>query len=366
VYLTEVPDYTWHAGCFGTASGNLAGFWDRHGFSNIYTGLVDNGVAPLRDEGKEGIRSMWASQSGLDGRPANKPGHIDDYWVDYQFTGQDPFVTAGRAEHAPDCTGDFIGLSQKKWSNLNGECSGNIDAFSFVFWDKTGNRRNNYYTTNSGSYVPDIGSGLKEWMRWRGYDADTFTQLAEFNPERTIATAGFTYDDIKREIDAGYPVLCFLQPYGEFSRNIGGVPNANPEIHGVMIYGYFSDTFSGITKGLFIRTSWGIGEQRVSWSSGSWIGTFPVRGVIGFHPKPKIKTFTRDGGNLTLTWEGPATFLYDEISQTTSPQIQSFLVQQATNLNTGDWKTVAGPTTAFTVTIPQPSDTAAFYRVVTQ
>ncbi|HKX63503.1 MAG TPA: hypothetical protein VJS65_16725, partial [Verrucomicrobiae bacterium] len=47
VYLTDVPDYNWYAGCFGTASGNLAGFWDRHGYSNIYTGAVNGGEAPL-------------------------------------------------------------------------------------------------------------------------------------------------------------------------------------------------------------------------------------------------------------------------------------------------------------------------------
>jgi hypothetical protein len=31
VYLTEAPNYDWYAGCFGTASGNLMGYWDRHG-----------------------------------------------------------------------------------------------------------------------------------------------------------------------------------------------------------------------------------------------------------------------------------------------------------------------------------------------
>ncbi len=32
VYLTEVPDYHWYAGCYGTCCGNLIGYWDRHGF----------------------------------------------------------------------------------------------------------------------------------------------------------------------------------------------------------------------------------------------------------------------------------------------------------------------------------------------
>src|SRR6185436_18611855 len=145
VYLLDVPDYEWHAGCFGTGTGNLAGYWDRHGMSNFYTGPTGGGLAPLNSFGaNRGIRSMWASQIGVDGRPAGQPGHMDDYYVDYRSPAADPFVTFGRTEHASDCIGDFIGLNQYKWTNLNNECRGNVDAFSFVFWDKTGRRRMNY------------------------------------------------------------------------------------------------------------------------------------------------------------------------------------------------------------------------------
>ena len=35
--------------------------------------------APLDDFGAHvGIRSLWASKAGFDGRPPNQPGHIDD------------------------------------------------------------------------------------------------------------------------------------------------------------------------------------------------------------------------------------------------------------------------------------------------
>ena len=69
VQLTDVPDYNWFAGCFGTASGNVAGYWDRHGFPDFYTGPTAGGVAPLSNCGTNiGIRSMWATKAGLDGR----------------------------------------------------------------------------------------------------------------------------------------------------------------------------------------------------------------------------------------------------------------------------------------------------------
>src|SRR5688572_1821050 len=191
-YLTGVPDYSWFAGCFGTASGNLMGYWDRHGFPDFYTGPTGGGVAPLDDRGTNlGIRSLWASRAGFDGRPADQPGHIDDYWsryasdidFSYQSTASDPYVAAGRAEHAPDCIGDFIGLSQQKWTDMNGECDGNIDAYSFVYWETNGNRKTNYSgRTPTGATAPDIQSGLREWTKYRGSDADVFTQLSDFNP----------------------------------------------------------------------------------------------------------------------------------------------------------------------------------------
>src|SRR5438477_8275064 len=87
VYLTEVPDYDWWAGCFGTASGNLIGYWDRHGFPNFYTGPTGGGLAPLTTVGANyHIRALWASQAGIDGRPLSKPGHYDDYYVEYEST----------------------------------------------------------------------------------------------------------------------------------------------------------------------------------------------------------------------------------------------------------------------------------------
>src|ERR1051325_8678598 len=73
VLLPDVPDYSWYAGCFGTASGNMMGFWDRHGLPNFYTGPTAGGVAPLNSCGTNvGIFSMWASKAGLAGRPMNK------------------------------------------------------------------------------------------------------------------------------------------------------------------------------------------------------------------------------------------------------------------------------------------------------
>ena len=208
VKLEDVPNYSWYAGCFGTACGNLMGFWDRNGMSDFYTGPTAGGIAPLSDGGANvGVRSMWASKAGFDGRPAGQFGHIDDYWAyydcdangcfSYESTLEDPYVLAGRLEHAPDCIGDFIGLSQKHWTNQNGECDGNIDAYSFVYWDTNGDRRSNYVPSEvAGTPARDIQSGLRAWAQYRGYDADVFTQLTDFNTT-VVAGKGFTFENLK-------------------------------------------------------------------------------------------------------------------------------------------------------------------------
>jgi hypothetical protein len=375
VYLLEVPNYSWYAGCFGTACGNLMGFWDRHGFPDFYTGPTAGGVAPLDDSGGTGIRSMWASKSGFDGRPPDKPGHIDDYWVrynndfdySYQSTRPDPYLTAGRPEHAPDCIGDFIGLSQKKWVNMNGECDGNIDAFSFVYWDTNGNRRVDYTETlPSGAPAPDIQSGLREWTKFRGSDAEVFTQLVDFNP-RTPPGKGFIFEDVKREIDAGYPLLVFLQDYNEFSRaftnDVPQMPRGNPEIHGMLVYGYQEYPDLGVNY-VYCRTSWASPDgSYYAWTSHPWVpgANLSVRGVIGYRPRPKIHRIQRTGGEIMLAWQGPSALLHDALAQTTTP-LHRYQVEKSNSLTGGTWMPVSTPTTELETTFAS-SEQRAFFRV---
>ena len=363
--ILDTPDYEWYAGCFGTGCGNLGGYWDRNGLPDLYTGPTGDGVAPLNSRNANfGIRSMWVSKAGVDGRPTNMPGHMDDYYVSYESTAADPYVTAGRPEHPADSIGDFIGLNQRKWSNLGGECAGNIDAFSFVFWDKTGNRRWNYSHTNAGQYIPDIQSGLKAWMRYRGYDADVFTQLPYYSTEKTTSAPGFTYADMKAEILAGNPVLLFLQPPGPLYRNFPGLTNANPEIHGVMAYGIWELPDSDYPNGIIIRTSWGSGGTYYEDFSNRPMGILPdyrIRGVIVVRPRPKIRNMTRSNGNITIDWDGPTSQVQNMMTaETTTPQ--RYLLERATSLNPGAKFTAVGSaTTARTMTIPDIGQ--AYYRV---
>jgi hypothetical protein len=365
VYLLDVPDYRWEYGCFGTASGNLMGFWDRNGMSNFYTGPTAGGFAPLNSQGTNaGIRSLWASQAGFDGRPASLPGHVDNYYIEYERTDSDPFFAQGWPEHEPECTGDFIGLNQKKWTNMNNECDGNIDAYSFVFWDQTGNRRPNFQPTNAlGQAVPDIPSGLRAWTRHRGYDAEVFSQLTDFNP--TVSKGkGFTFEDLKAEINAGYPVLLFLQEFTHYSRAMPGMAKANPPIHGMLAFGYQTNGLG--QKFVRYRTSWGSGDGWASeWTADEWQAGLPLRGVIGYRPKPRITCITPPAGGLvTIRWEGPGARLQNATLGTIT-EVHRYVIERSTTLAPGSFVQVAGPTTAREASVPVICGclTTAFFRV---
>ena len=361
VVLTEVPDYSWDAGCFGTATGNLMGYWDRHGFPNFYTGPTGGGVAPLNSDGaNQGIRSLWASRAGLDGRPATQPGHMDDYWVTYESTAPDPYTVAGRAEHTPDCTGDFFGLNQNKWDDLNGECSGNIDGFSFVFWDAAGEKRFSDLS-ELGRTAPDIPSGLRAWTQFRGSQADTFSQLVDFHPN-VPAGHGFTFEDLKAEIDAGYPVLLFLQEPAPLYRSLPGMDRANPNIHGMLAYGYRVDD-EGVQRVRY-RTSWASGDANLAqWTSADWEADLPVRGVISYHPRPKITHISQASGGFTVEWEGPSSILSNVIERTSAP-VHHYVVERATVLDPPNFEPVTEPTTERVLSFPNCCpDEAAFFRL---
>src|SRR5262249_53413758 len=149
----------------------------------------------------------------------------------------------------------------------------------------------------------------------------------------TPAGKGFTWEDLKTEIDAGYPVLIFLQPYDQTYRALSGMPKANPDIHGMLAYGYQEYTDFGVRYVLY-RTSWGAGagDGYSSWDAGLWERILPVRGFIGYHPKPKIRSISRSAGQVTLTWDGPSSEVRDELAGT-SVQIHRYRVERSPTLD---------------------------------
>jgi len=336
----------------GTAAGNLMGYWDRHGFPDFYSGPVNGGLAPLDNfTTNSGIVSLWASQAGLDGRPTDQPGHVDDYWTAYESTSPDPYVTAGRSPHAADCIGDFIGLSQMSWTNMAGECNGNLDGFCFNYWDANGDRRTNFVPdATAGLPARDVQSGLRAWTQFRGYDCTVISQLTDFS-----------FADLKAEIDAGYPVLLSLQDFTTLSRTVNSTPRVNPLIHSMLAYGYAINLSGG--RSVYYMTSWAEGGKLSAWTSSAWQVNLPVRGVILYHPLPRIRQcqFSTTTGNLFLQWDAPASYIVGGAPYTTN-RVHYYAVQMASSLAPPNFAAASGPlaTNVFTVTnCPSP----AFFRV---
>ncbi len=338
------------------------GYWDRPGFPSFYKGPTTGGVAPLNSYGvNKGIRSMWATRAGFDGRPDNQPGHDDDYYIDYESLAPDPYVTAKRKPHPDDCLGDFIGLSQNLWKDLGGECSGNLDGFSYQYWDKSGDRSYNFVPPPEGDRpVKDVLSGIQAWTVFRGEQSVAYSQLVDTNPE-TPEGKGFTFKDIQHEIDQGYPVLLVLQnPFNPY-RDFPGVPRTNPELHGMVAYGYYLAD-SGLAWVRF-RDSWAGGDsQFCQWSDAEWVAGLRLRGVIGYRPLPRISSITRQGDSLNLVWTGPTSILHNVISGD-KKSIHHYTVERAWDSASGPYEAVSTTSTEQTAKILLPAGRTAFLRI---
>lgn len=124
-----VPAFDWSFGCSATSGAMIAGYYDRNGFPNMYTGTTNGGVMPLDNRAwpswtdgagtSYGQNPLAASHQGLDGRTTR--GSIDDYWVAYGSGSNDPYMTNGWTQHTwGDAIGDYMKTSQTAFNNSDG------------------------------------------------------------------------------------------------------------------------------------------------------------------------------------------------------------------------------------------------------
>ena len=140
VMLSAVPTSIWTYGCSATSAGMIFGYYDRTGFSNMYTGPTNGGVAPLTDLGQgievtpiHGSCSIIATQNGFDGRIVS--GHVDDYWTGVNDPGPDPFEGNWPEHTWEGCTADYMGTNQWKWDGTHdGIIDCNIDGSTNLFY----------------------------------------------------------------------------------------------------------------------------------------------------------------------------------------------------------------------------------------
>ena len=203
-----VPAFTWVFGCSAVSASMIAGYYDRNGFPNIYTGPTDNGMIPLTEDSSWGTwtdsagdlypnNPLVASHQGLDGRGTF--GSIDDYWVSYLSNRSDPYIGNWEEHTWGDAIGDFMKTSQSAY--------GNVDGSTSFYLNNSATPLSCDAMKSSGIADEDGTYGRRLFYEARGYKVtDCYTQLTDNKRH-----GGFSFAQYKAEIDAGRPVLLNLQ-----------------------------------------------------------------------------------------------------------------------------------------------------------
>jgi len=206
--LTEVPAFQWVLGCSAVSGAMVAGYYDRAGYPNIYTGPTNGGVMPLAEdlswgEWKDATGAIFpnnpliGSHNGLDGRTTL--GTMEDYWVSYTSTVPDPYITGGWTQHTwGDAIGDYMKTSQSYYGRTDG---------GTAFYGLSNSTKLTCSTMQSGGYSERDGTfGRKLFYEARGYTvSDCYYQATD-----NMYAGGFSLVNFKTEIDAGRPVFINL------------------------------------------------------------------------------------------------------------------------------------------------------------
>lgn len=245
--LTSIPAFNWSFGCSATTAAMIAGYYDRTAYSNVYTGPTNGGVMPLDNSAwpdwidESGATRhqcpLSATHDGLDGRTTR--GHVDDYWVQYDDTGADPFVTNGWTEHTyGSCTGDYMKTNQDAYGNSDG-------STAFYYYTDSATPLTMTDMETHDIHNEDGGYGFKLFIESRGY---TVTEMYNQNID-AVVSGGFSFAQYKAEIDAGNPV--FIHVTGHTMAGVGYDTTDNTVyIHDTWDYDVHSMTWGGSYEGM--------------------------------------------------------------------------------------------------------------------
>ena len=231
--LANFPSYSWVFGCSAVSGSMIAGYYDRLGFPKMYAGPTAGGVMPKTDTSwptwSDGFDTypnnpLIASKKGVDGRTSK--GSIDDYWIKYGSTANDPYITGSWTQHTwGTAIGDYMKTSQSYYNSSDG---------STWFYNYGDNTKLTCAAmegfTDDGFYLSELDGtyGRKLFYEKRGYTVtDCYNQRTD-----NTAAGGFSLAQYKAEINAGHPVFI----------NIQG--------HSMVGYGYGTGTT------IYIRDTW--------------------------------------------------------------------------------------------------------------
>jgi|GEM_PF-2030124 len=252
ITIANVPAYEWSFGCTATSAAMITGYYDNLGYTNLYTGPTNNGVAPMTNSvwghvtingESRALCPIAATKKGLDGRTTN--GHVDDYWIKYSNCDNDPYLTGSWTQHTYEsCTADYMKTNQSAFSN----CDGSTTLYYYSSGDPY-----------SGNESKDGAYGFQLFLESRGYTVtERYNQIIlGYNG----ATGGFTFADYKREIDNGSPV--FINVKGHTMVGVG---------------------YDDATQKVYLHDTWDYKTHEMTW--GGSYSNMQHWGVSVFHLAP--------------------------------------------------------------------------------
>ena len=237
----SVPAFNWVFGCSSVSGAMIAGYYDRNGYPNIYTGPTNGGVMPLNNSywpiWSDGYKiypnlPLAGSHNGVDGRTIR--GSIDNYWIQYDSSSQDPYITNGWAQHAwGDAIGDYMKTSQSAYGNTDG-------STKFYRWTSSASPLTCSAMVSYSIHTEDGTYGRKLFYEARGY---TVTDCYSQKTDNTIS-GGFSFAQYRAEIDAGRPVML------------------NLEGHTIVGVGYDESTNT-----VYLHDTWDYSNHTMTWGS---------------------------------------------------------------------------------------------------
>jgi len=200
VILSDVPKLDWSYGCTATSAAMIAGYYDRNGYPDMYTGPTNDGFFPSTNAAwGEGECSLSATHQGYDN--LGVWGHVDRFWTGYGNSGDDPYGSADPTSTYANCTADYIGTNQDYWNNSDGS--------STIYNYPNGSPLENYSGSESATERSrDAIRGFRLFMESRGYDI--YTNYNQYIHGYEGNTLGYTLSDFRQSIDSGLPVMIHL------------------------------------------------------------------------------------------------------------------------------------------------------------
>ncbi len=238
--LSGVPAYNWAFGCAATSAAMLIGYYDRHGFPNMFVPDPPyNDIAPLTNQDWNNIYGsvsisdynvcpISATEQNVLGRSTR--GSANDYYRVAGDNTDDPYYNHWTEHSYADisrCSADYLGTSQHNHFNRSdgGTAASILSNGTKRYWDQTVNYQTTLGTLGMAYYINNIPDTQIAQCYVQARDG---SQASGIN-----ISGGFTYEDFKNEIDNLRPILLSLK---------APKPNGAYAGHSVLAFGYNDDS----------------------------------------------------------------------------------------------------------------------------